>query len=208
MSRYTAVLDACVLVPIALADTLLRVAERGMFRPLWSSRILLEAQTAIEEIHPGIDVGKRFASMREAFGDAMVTGQNYGRVRAMMNEHGEWVDDVPPGFPVEVLGLDASVGGDGIVADKSIKTVKQLKGQKIAVSEGSTRATYGESSRLGVTRTLLSIRTMPKSASHKLSECADIRTPCALASLSSSAATSAAPCGRLRGDLAKSFCNK
>jgi NitT/TauT family transport system substrate-binding protein len=39
---------------------------------------------------------------------------------------------------VEVLGLDASVGGDGIVADKSIKTVAQLKGQKIAVSEGST----------------------------------------------------------------------
>jgi NitT/TauT family transport system substrate-binding protein len=39
---------------------------------------------------------------------------------------------------VEVLGLDASVGGDGIVADKSIKTVKQLKGQKVAVSEGST----------------------------------------------------------------------
>jgi hypothetical protein len=74
MSRYTAVLDACVLVPIALTDTLLRVAERGMYRPLWSSRILLEAQTAIEEIHPGIDVGKRFASMREAFGDAMVTG--------------------------------------------------------------------------------------------------------------------------------------
>ena len=74
MSRYTAVLDACVLVPIALADTLLRVAERGMYRPLWSSRILLEAQTAIEEIHPGIDVDKRFASMREAFGDAMVTG--------------------------------------------------------------------------------------------------------------------------------------
>jgi hypothetical protein len=74
MSRYTAVLDACVLVPIALADTLLRVAERGLYRPLWSSRILLEAQTAIEEIHPGIDVGQRFASMREAFGDAMVTG--------------------------------------------------------------------------------------------------------------------------------------
>jgi NitT/TauT family transport system substrate-binding protein len=39
---------------------------------------------------------------------------------------------------VEVLGLDASAGGDGIVADKSIKTVKQLKGQKVAVSEGST----------------------------------------------------------------------
>ena len=29
MPRYTAVLDACVLEPIALADTLLRVAEKG-----------------------------------------------------------------------------------------------------------------------------------------------------------------------------------
>lgn len=37
-----------------------------------------------------------------------------------------------------VLGLDASVGGDGIVAQKSISSVKQLKGQKVAVSNGST----------------------------------------------------------------------
>jgi NitT/TauT family transport system substrate-binding protein len=39
---------------------------------------------------------------------------------------------------VEVLGLDASVGGDGIVANKSIKNVKALKGEKVAVSAGST----------------------------------------------------------------------
>ena len=50
MPRYTAVLDACVLVPIALADTLLRVAEKGLYRPLWSERILAEAQQATEEI--------------------------------------------------------------------------------------------------------------------------------------------------------------
>jgi hypothetical protein len=74
MPRYTAVLDACVLVPIALADTLLRVAEKGLYRPLWSDRILAEAQEATEEIHPGIDVSKRFTSMREAFGDALVSG--------------------------------------------------------------------------------------------------------------------------------------
>lgn len=73
MPRYTAVLDACVLVPIALADTLLRVAEKGLYRPLWSSRILAEAQRATDEIHPGIDVGRRFTSMGEAFGDALVT---------------------------------------------------------------------------------------------------------------------------------------
>jgi len=74
MPRYTAVLDACVLVPIALADTLLRVAEKGLYCPLWSERILGEAQAAIEEIHPGTDAAKRFASMREAFDDATVTG--------------------------------------------------------------------------------------------------------------------------------------
>jgi hypothetical protein len=49
--RYTAALDACALVPIALADTLLRVAEKGLYWPLWSDRILGEAQGAIEEIH-------------------------------------------------------------------------------------------------------------------------------------------------------------
>src|ERR1700722_14351191 len=74
MPRYTAVLDACVLVPIALADTLLRVAEKGLYRPLRSGRILAEAQAATEEIHPGIDAAKRFTQMREAFDDALVAG--------------------------------------------------------------------------------------------------------------------------------------
>jgi hypothetical protein len=54
-----------VLVPIALADTLLRVAEKGLYRPLWSDRILAEAQEAIEDIRPGIEVHKRFTDMRE-----------------------------------------------------------------------------------------------------------------------------------------------
>ena len=74
MPRYTAVPDACVLVPIAPADTLLRVAEKGLYRPLRSDRILTEAQAATEEIHPGIDAAKRFTQMREAFDDAVVSG--------------------------------------------------------------------------------------------------------------------------------------
>jgi hypothetical protein len=73
MPRYTAVLDACVLVPIALADTLLRVAEKGLYRPLWSDRILTEAREATEEIHPGIDVSKRFTNMRERSRSAPVS---------------------------------------------------------------------------------------------------------------------------------------
>jgi NitT/TauT family transport system substrate-binding protein len=39
---------------------------------------------------------------------------------------------------VQVLGLDASVGGDGIVADKNVNSVQQLKGQSVGVSAGST----------------------------------------------------------------------
>src|SRR5436305_1520724 len=39
---------------------------------------------------------------------------------------------------VEVLGLDASAGGDGIVADTGITTLEQLKGQTVALRAGST----------------------------------------------------------------------
>jgi NitT/TauT family transport system substrate-binding protein len=43
------------------------------------------------------------------------------------------------GIPtVQVLGLDASKGGDGIVAQKSINSVQSLKGQKVGVNAGST----------------------------------------------------------------------
>lgn len=77
MPRYTALLDACVLVPIALADTLLRVAERELYRPLWSDRILAEAADAVLEIHADLDpdvVAKRFAAMNNTFEDARVEG--------------------------------------------------------------------------------------------------------------------------------------
>jgi len=37
-----AVLDACVLYPIGLRDTLLNVAEAGLFRVLWTEEILVE----------------------------------------------------------------------------------------------------------------------------------------------------------------------
>ena len=70
-------LDACVLVPIALADTLLRLAEADLYRPLWSRRILDEMVWAVEEIHPDLAGGpasKRAQVMDAAFDDACVTG--------------------------------------------------------------------------------------------------------------------------------------
>ena len=53
MTRFSAMLDACVLVPVTLADTLLRLAEASLYRPLWSARIITETVRAIEEYFAG-----------------------------------------------------------------------------------------------------------------------------------------------------------
>jgi translation initiation factor IF-2 len=80
-------------------------------------------------------------------GDALVTGTHYGRVRAMMNERGEQVDDVGPGYPVEVLGLSgAPVAGDefNVVEDeKAAKEVASHRAEKARQKElgSSKRAT-------------------------------------------------------------------
>jgi NitT/TauT family transport system substrate-binding protein len=39
---------------------------------------------------------------------------------------------------VQVLGLDASVGGDGIVAENDVQSVDDLRGKQVGVSAGST----------------------------------------------------------------------
>jgi predicted nucleic acid-binding protein len=74
---YAALLDACVLVPTALCDSLLRFAEAGFYRPLWSERILDEVFDAVCRIHPEIDsarVRRRLEVMSTAFADANVVG--------------------------------------------------------------------------------------------------------------------------------------
>jgi translation initiation factor IF-2 len=72
-------------------------------------------------------------------GDALVTGSHYGKIRAMMNERGEQVKDVPPGYPVEVLGLSGvPVAGDefNVVSDeKSAKEVAEHRAEKARQKE-------------------------------------------------------------------------
>ncbi len=77
MQSFTVVLDACVLVPVTAADTLLRLAERELYRPVWSERILDEAKRAVEGLHPELaaeQIDHRFRCMSEAFEDASVSG--------------------------------------------------------------------------------------------------------------------------------------
>ncbi|WP_130865876.1 PIN domain-containing protein [Acidipropionibacterium timonense] len=75
MTRFSALLDTCVLVPIVQADTLLRLAEKGLYRPIWSARIMDELVSAIERVHPHLPPGaasRRSAQMNRAFPDACV----------------------------------------------------------------------------------------------------------------------------------------
>jgi translation initiation factor IF-2 len=61
-----------------------------------------------------------------------VSGTVYGKVRAMMNERGDQVEEVPPGFPVEVLGLSGvPVAGDewNVVEDE--KSAKEVADHRI-----------------------------------------------------------------------------
>tara|TARA_B100000242_G_scaffold8849_1_gene5856 strand:+ start:1835 stop:4456 length:2622 start_codon:yes stop_codon:yes gene_type:complete len=49
-------------------------------------------------------------------GDIFVAGAEWGRVRALLNDRGERIDDCGPSFPAEVLGLNGSpVAGDDFI---------------------------------------------------------------------------------------------
>ena len=49
-------------------------------------------------------------------GDIFVAGAEWGRVRALLNDKGERMDDCGPSFPAEVLGLNGSpVAGDDFI---------------------------------------------------------------------------------------------
>jgi predicted nucleic acid-binding protein len=78
MSRYAVVLDACVLVPAGLRDTLLRLAERGFYRPYWSTEILGEVERSLTE---KLEVSERSAmrlieDIRSHFPEAMIDGSD------------------------------------------------------------------------------------------------------------------------------------
>ena len=67
-ARYTALLDACVLYPVAMCDALMSVATTGLFAAKWTKRIEAEWMGALESSRPDL-TGKlvvRRDSMREA----------------------------------------------------------------------------------------------------------------------------------------------
>ena len=69
-ARYTAVLDACVLFPIATADALISLAVAGLFSAKWTVAIENEWLAVAERRHPGFS--GRFTTRRDAMRDAIL----------------------------------------------------------------------------------------------------------------------------------------
>ena len=60
-------------------------------------------------------------------GDAIVAGSGYGRVRAMLDEHGNTVSEATPSRPVLVLGLTSVPGaGDTFLVAPDDRTARQI----------------------------------------------------------------------------------
>lgn len=69
-ARYTAVLDACVLFPIATSDALVSLAVAGLFAAKWTVAIEAEWLAVAERRHPGL--AGRFTTRRDAMRDAVI----------------------------------------------------------------------------------------------------------------------------------------
>ncbi len=87
MSSFGVVLDASVLIPAALRDTLLRAAQEGLYRLFWSRDILEEVRRNLVENRLTTEDGARrvLEHMMRAFPDALVEG--YETLILSMSNH-------------------------------------------------------------------------------------------------------------------------
>jgi translation initiation factor IF-2 len=71
-------------------------------------------------------------------GDSIVAGTGYGRVRAMLDEHGEAVEVATPSRPVMVLGLTSVPGaGDTFLVAPDDRTARQIAEKREAVERNA-----------------------------------------------------------------------
>ena len=100
-------------------------AKKGLNVDLLLEKILLEAELLDLKANPdreaigtiieaSLDKGRGYVAtvlvqngtLRQ--GDLIVSGQNYGRAKAMFNERNQRVDEAPPSTPVQILGLNGA----------------------------------------------------------------------------------------------------
>ena len=81
-ARYTALLDACVLFPVAVCDSLMSVAATGLYAPKWTQRIEDEWTRSLEQKsgRPPGSCNVRRDAMRDAAPDWEVPEQAWRRI--------------------------------------------------------------------------------------------------------------------------------
>jgi predicted nucleic acid-binding protein len=74
-NEYSAVLDACVLAPMPLCDTLLRCAEEpALYRALWSEQTLVEVERTLRKFgFTDKQATRRLTEMKAAFPEASIS---------------------------------------------------------------------------------------------------------------------------------------
>lgn len=64
-------------------------------------------------------------------GDFVLSGMEYGRIRAMNDENAQGINKAGPSIPVEILGLSgAPLAGDELITVENEKTAKELANQR------------------------------------------------------------------------------
>jgi len=82
-------LDTCVLLKSYLCDTLLSIAEEGVYRPLWSEHVLAELRRNLVKAGAKQEaVEHRLGQMAAYFPDARVT--SYEELISAMTNHRSW----------------------------------------------------------------------------------------------------------------------
>ncbi len=86
-ASFRVVLDACVLFPFTLRDTLLRAAEAGLYQAYWSEQTLDEAERNLvkQGRATSAKAARLFAIIRETFPEAMVS--DHESLAAAMSNH-------------------------------------------------------------------------------------------------------------------------
>ena len=74
-------------------------------------------------------------------GDAIVAGGAYGRVRAMLDEHGQTLEEAVPSRPVQVLGFTSVPGaGDSFIVAEDDRTARQIAEKRQLASRNASLA--------------------------------------------------------------------
>jgi len=91
-------------------------------------------------------------------GDILLAGLEYGRIRAMLDEHGHAIDEAGPSTPVEVLGLSGtpSSGDDAVVVSderkaREVALFRQGKFRDVRLARRKAASTHGLFGNLGGT---------------------------------------------------------